>query len=247
MYNSFDTIDDEIKREGPPVSDYESEYYESNEQSDDRPALKFYYRVFKRELGNQGKRSTVLEYGCGVGHLTKRLCQDFDIHAVDISDYALARVKKIAPKAMTANSIKKIKDGSVDGIIALHVLEHIKDPSVTLEQFNKKLKKGGLLVYVVPNPGGYGYKLKRDKWFGYSDNTHVSMFGQDKWIRLTKKGFIIKKVRGDGMWDVPYLPVVPVILQKLIFFPPAAIQYWLGRLFLPTKLGECLIVVARKK
>lgn len=230
------------------AEEYDSTYYEGNDQSDDRPALAYYYRFFKNTLGKYNGRPQVLEYGCGVGHLTKRLVQDFDTYALDISDYALQQVNKNAPKAKTIKTLDGVTDSSLDGIIALHVMEHIEDPAVTFREFRDKLKPGGLLAYVVPNPDGFGHRLKKEKWFGFADETHVSLFGENKWIKLTSEsGFRIERVRGDGMWDVPYLPSVPIVLQKLIFLPPTVPQFIMGKAFLPTKLGECLIVVAYKK
>lgn len=230
------------------MTDYDSEYYDNNAQAGDRKALGYYYRLFKKELGSTDGRPKVLEYGCGTGHLTKRLAQDFDCYALDISDFALSQVKKLAPTAKTIKTLSKIKNGSLDAIIGLHVMEHIKVPGTVFKEFHQKLKPGGLLLYVVPNPDGFGHKLKKDKWFGFADKTHISLFGEKRWVEETQKsGFTITKIRGDGMWDVPYLPAVPNILQKLFFFPPAAVQVITATAFLPTRLGECLIVIARKQ
>ncbi len=193
------------------------------------------------------KKPLILEYGCGVGHLTKRLVRDYECYALDISDYALKQVNKNAPTAKTIKTLDKIADESLDGVIALHVMEHIVKPEEVFQEFHKKLKPGGLLVYVVPNSDGLGHTFKKDNWFGYADKTHVSLFAVREWLNRTEEvGFKVLKYKGDGMWDVPYVSGIPTILQKLFFFPPAAIQLALGRAFLPTKLGECLIVVAGK-
>ena len=229
------------------MTEYDSKYYESNDQSGDRKALDFYYRLFKHEMGDVSGRKKVLEYGSGVGHLTKRLARDFECYALDTSDYALSQVNKNAPEAKTIKTMTNINDMSLDAVFALHVMEHIEVPENTFKEFYKKLKPGGLMMYVVPNSDGFGHKLKKEEWFGFSDKTHISLFTEKIWKEFTvKSGFKIQKVRGDGMWDVPYMPLIPNVLQKLIFFPPAGLQYILGRVFLPTKLGECLLVVARK-
>lgn len=230
------------------MAEYDSEYYEGNDQSSDRPALDYYYRFFKNEMGRSKTRARVLEYGCGVGHLTKRLVSNYDCYALDISDYALSKVNERAPEAKTIKTLHTVEDESLDGIIALHVMEHIEDPLVTFREFHDKLKPGGVLVYVVPNPDGYGHKMKKDKWFAYSDKTHISLLSEAVWKQLTAdSGFKITKSRGDGMWDVPYLPMLPTTIQKAIFFPPTVPQFVVGRAFLPTRLGECLIVVAKKE
>jgi hypothetical protein len=53
---------------------------------------------------------------------------------------------------------------------------------------------------------------------------------------------------GDGMWDAPYVPHLPSVVQRAIFGVPAAVQLlWpMSRPFLPPVLGECLIITARR-
>lgn len=231
------------------MSEYDQQYYSDNNQSGDRPALGFYYRLFKRQLKPSATNDLkVLEYGSGVGHLTKRLVRNYDTTALDISQYALSQVNKNAPQARTIQDISKIKNNTLDGIIALHVMEHIKRPETVFKQFSNKLKPGGVLVFVVPNPDGIGRRLKGDKWFGFQDETHISLLGVNQWLDKTStSGFTITKFAGDGMWDVPYVSWIPSIIQKLILFPLPAIQVYTGLSFLPTKVSECLIVVARKQ
>ena len=87
------------------MANYDSTYYKENNQSEDRPALKFYYRLFNKEIKSNAQQKSVLEYGCGVGNLTKRLVANFDVTALDISDYALSQVNIKAPKAKTVKSM----------------------------------------------------------------------------------------------------------------------------------------------
>jgi hypothetical protein len=53
-------------------------------------------------------------------------------------------------------------------------------------------------------------------------------------------------VFADGFWDVPYIQVVPSILQKLVFGSLGGFQAILGLPFLPMRWGESIMVVARK-
>lgn len=59
-------------------------------------------------------------------------------------------------------------------------------------------------------------------------------------------GFKILKIGTDGLWDVPYLPFVPLWMQKSLFYPLPALQVITGHLFLPANFGGPLIVVAQK-
>ncbi len=55
-------------------------------------------------------------------------------------------------------------------------------------------------------------------------------------------------LRGDGMWDPPYVPLLPVGVQRVLFGAPAGMQLVLPlkRPFIPDAFGECLIVAAER-
>lgn len=100
-------------------------------------ADKFYWKYLK---GN------VLDFGCGVG-------QNIFLHkensiGVEISEFALNVCKK---KGINVKkNIEDIKEKSFEGILCVHVLEHIRNPHSTLENFYKILKENGRLVVVLP-------------------------------------------------------------------------------------------------
>lgn len=232
------------------MSKYDWEYYNNNDQAWDRLALKFYANVFKKIINknSNNKIKKVLEYWSWIGHLCKRLTNDIECYAYDISEYALTQVKINAPKAIIIENINEIGNNSLDGIISLHVLEHIPNPSEVIKVFYSMLKYNWVLFFVIPNPEWFGHILKWKKWFGFRDKTHVSLLLKKEWLAmLTSEWFEIKSVKGDWLWDVPYLNYVPDFIQKLIFFPPAFIQVLFNKIFLPTFFGECLIISAVKK
>jgi hypothetical protein len=114
----------------------------------------------------------------------------------------------------------------------------------------EKLVSGGTLFFVVPNPGGLGHQLKGRGWFAYRDATHVSLLTMAEWVMLVRKaGLEVVRVRGDGLWDAPYVPLLPTGLQRALFGAPAALQvFWpFGQPFLPAAFSECLIVTARRR
>lgn len=219
---------------------YDKKYYQSNNQNKDRPALKFYTKVFKKYL----KSGVVLDYGAGEGFLCKHLNKYFKTYAFDISKYSKIAIKNNSKKTIFVEDINKI---IFDGIISLHTLEHIKNPEDILKKFSNVIKKDGILMIVVPNPNGLGYMIKKDDWFGFRDDTHVSLFESNKWKKIIKdSGFEIIKTSSDGFWDVPYIKHIPIILQKLFFWPSAFLLIVLNKLLYPDWFGECLIVVAKK-
>src|SRR6185369_10574845 len=114
---------------------------------------------------------------------------------------------------------------SLDVVVALHIFEHVKQPRPVIEALAKRLVPGGLLLFVVPNPGGVGHRLKGRGWYAYRDPTHCSLLSRGEWLTVTRRvGLRVRWVRGDGMWDPPYLPLLPVGLQRVLFGAPAAVQ-----------------------
>lgn len=59
-----------------------------------------------------------------------------------------------------------IEDGSISLLVALSVIEHLKDPGNFLAEAKRVLKKGGILLMVVPN-------FKYNYSHFYDDPTHV--------------------------------------------------------------------------
>lgn len=229
--------------EGTPEH-YDADYYRGNEQDGDRVALWFYARVAGR-LAHRG--DTVLDFGCGVGHFTKRLAARFRTIAFDLSPYARQATAERSPSTRVVGDLGEIADGTVDLVCTLHVLEHIPDPAPTLAEFHRVLRRNGRLLYVVPNPQGWGHRIRGDEWFAYRDDSHCSLFDRDRWVELTERaGFVVDGVNADGLWDPPYVSRVPRLLQLATLGAPAAAQVAAGRVFLPRDWGECIVVTARR-
>lgn len=229
---------------GPASPDkYGEMYYQGNDQSGDRLALRWYGRIASR-LARPGARA--LEFGSGMGHLSKRLAEHYDSYAFDLSPYARQMTRRTSPSTTVIDDIAAIPAETYDLIVSLHVLEHVPEPSLTLGDFARWLRPGGRILYVVPNPQGQGHRIKKEKWFAYRDETHCSLLSRQQWIGITEDaGLRVEAVHADGLWDAPYLPKVPSAIQTAILGLPAAAQVLTGRMFLPADWGECIIIQAR--
>lgn len=222
------------------------EYYERHGTSEDRVALQWYARVL-RHLRPQGGR--LLDFGCGTGHLLKRLSPHFDTYGYDPSPYARGECRMVAPQALVLDDWRTVEPGSLQVVVALHCLEHVPDPLSVLDPLAERLARGGLFFAVVPNTTGLGRRLKGERWFGYRDATHCSLLSPRDWVTLMNRARLsVVSVRGDGMWDPPYVPGIPTFLQRAAFGAPAAFQVYspVARPFLPPFLGECLVIQARR-
>jgi SAM-dependent methyltransferase len=225
---------------------YDKSYYEEGQLDEDRIALWYYARIVRRLHPSGGR---LLDFGCGTGHLLRRLSATFDAMGYDASPYARNRARLNAPEATILEEWGSLSPDSLDVITALHTLEHLRRPQAVVAQLARLLKPGGTLLFVVPNTSSLGRRLKRERWFAYRDSGHHSLLSRGEWVNLLRQtGCAILWVRGDGWWDAPYLPFVPTAMQRVLFGAPAAMQLIvpIGRPFLPPQLGECLIVAARR-
>ena len=210
-------------------------------------------RRFYANLVRRYRRSgRLLEIGCDIGHTLARLEPQFETYGIDVSETALEGARQVAPNTqfrhLSAEEIGEFGPGALDVVIALHVLEHVPRPEEVLVRCAEVLSPGGLLLMATPNMASPFVKRKGQKWYGFTDETHISLHQPETWYRmLNEAGFRIVRAFGDGFWDVPYVPLVPAQLQLLFFGLPAIVQTVTVFPFIPVSLGEGLIVVAEKE
>jgi 2-polyprenyl-3-methyl-5-hydroxy-6-metoxy-1,4-benzoquinol methylase len=209
-------------------------------------ARRFYARLIMR-YRRSGK---LLEVGCGLGHVLANLEDDFETYGIDVSEYGIEQARKNTPKSQlrvaTAEQIGELP-GPFDVIAAFHVVEHLEDPLAVLQECARMTTPGGLLVYATPNPEAPFAQKKGMRWHGAKEPTHIAIKPPREWLDLTRQaGYRILRSFGDGLWDVPYVPVIPAKLQLAIFGAPAALQTVSTVPFIPVRFGESLICVAER-
>jgi hypothetical protein len=103
------------------------------------------------------------------------------------------------------------------------------------------------MFLATPNLGSPSRRLKGKRWYGFGDETHISMKHSREWLDLLRAaGFRVRKAFGDGLWDVPYVPLVPNLLQLAVVGLPAVVQTVMCRPLLPAAISESLLVIAEK-
>ena len=224
------------------MTSFDKEYYNYNNQEKDRIGLLFYANVIKRYF----KPKVVLDYGCGTGFFLKRLSRiNFIKHTYgfELSDYAKDKAKKNSPLSKFIDDLDEISNNSVDLIISLHVIEHIKDEDLIkiFYSFKKILKKKGTILFSTPAKNGLANKLKKDKWIGYKDKTHINLKSFRDWeLFFKKQKFKINKSANDGLWDFPY-KTDKNLLSKIKIYFLMVLQIFFGRLILNENEGETFI------
>lgn len=241
-----------------PLDEYGQKYFESYNYAD-RPLGRFsmywfarrYYAALARRYAPPGGRK-LLELGCGLGHLLGLLQDDFACVGIDIADYSIEQLKQNAPSAegfvMSADDLSRFGDKEFGVVVALHLVEHLPDPADTIRQVNRILQNGGLWLFATPNPG---YSLRRYKdpltdAIG-KDPTHINVQPPVQWRAWCEaSGFKVLRHFGDGLWDVPYFPVIPKAVQFAVFGVPALFQVLTRTTWTPLTMGVNQIVIARK-
>jgi SAM-dependent methyltransferase len=106
----------------------------------------------------------VLEVGCGIGNLTRRILAEpgvTAVHAIDCDPAYIERLQASIPDprlTASASSIEEFQpgaleaaaEGSYDAVVSSNVLEHIADDAAALRRFARLLRPGGTALILVP-------------------------------------------------------------------------------------------------
>jgi SAM-dependent methyltransferase len=213
-------------------------------------ARRYYAALIREHAPDDGGR--LLELGCGLGHLLGLLQHDFQCVGVDLIDYSVEQTRRNAPLAdayqMDVDAIDQFDAGSFSAVVALHLVEHLPDPPATIRRVNRLLKPGGLWFFATPHPE-YAFRRFKDRDTDAigKDETHINVQEPSVWRKWCEdNGFVVLKQFGDGLWDVPYLPVISKPVQFGLFGFPAFLQVISRTTYIPLALGVNQINIALK-
>jgi 2-polyprenyl-3-methyl-5-hydroxy-6-metoxy-1,4-benzoquinol methylase len=208
-----------------------------------------FYAILARRYGKKGAR--LLEIGSGLGHLIGQLEGSFETAAADINHWALVQSKAVAsrtPLQVASAEELPFADGTFGVVIIKHVVEHLPHPEKAVAELGRIMARDGVLILATPNLDSLLKPWKGRKWIGYQDPTHIALKPPAEWLALIRgAGFQVRRVFADGFWDVPYISVVPKMMQKLTFGAPGGFQAITGLVFLPMRWGESIMVIAKKQ
>ncbi len=150
-------------------------------------------------------KAEILEIGCGTGHWTRFFSdKGFRIHGLDISEKMLekARNKEIPNARFTLGRAEDLPfdDHSFANIVCITTLEFVDDLDKALDEIDRVLKPGGLLMIGALNENSFLGKHKdefevfRDARFftGPFLHTYLSRFGKPE-----IKGCVVQDERGN--------------------------------------------------
>ncbi len=208
-----------------------------------------FYAQLARRYGRRGRR--LLEVGAGLGHLVGQLEDGFRTYGIDLNSWAVREARKVAPDtALQTASAQELpfEDSVFNVVIIKHIVEHLPRPEHAIAEIARVTEPGGILILATPNLGSLLKPWKGEGWIGYQDPTHISLKQPAEWLALIQNaGFELRRVFADGFWDVPYVPVLPKQVQKLLFGSLGGLQAITGLIYLPMRWGESIMVIARKR
>jgi ubiquinone/menaquinone biosynthesis C-methylase UbiE len=114
--------------------------------------------------GLKGKMGNILEVGSGLGTISEKIIRDMGPSAhITLTDVSATYVQSLKIKYSSFKNVSvsrmdlnireeysRIGYETYDSIVAINVLEHIKDDLLALHEIYKMLTKGGTLIILVP-------------------------------------------------------------------------------------------------
>jgi SAM-dependent methyltransferase len=155
--------------------------------------------------------SRTLEIGAGIGgHLSFEDLTQQDYYALEYRPDFCERLEELLPPGRvlrgTIEERQPFPDGSFDRVIAIHVLEHVRDLPRAIEEVQRLLCPNGIFDVVLPTEGGLAYEIARKisaeamfrRRFGadYTPiirNEHVNTFDEVK--TLLERSFSVETSR----------------------------------------------------
>ena len=223
---------------------YGEDYYSNNGQGGDRPALKLFTRLARRFL----PPGRILDFGCGPGFFLLHLQRHFQAAGVEQSDWASAAARRRTGLPIHA-SLSQLADSSLDGLVSVHVVEHIEDSVLigVLAHWRRVMRPGARALVVTPDAEGFAHRRKGASWIAFTDPTHINLKTHLQWEALfADAGFKVVHRFADGLWDFPYLFQWLGKLEVFLLGWPTLLQFVLARPLLPAGSGESIILVLER-
>lgn len=168
------------------------------------------------------KNDVILDLGSGNGQNSIKAAKkakkviglEFNEELINLAKIS-ARQSKIKNVKFTKSDLEytlQIKSNSIDKVIFLDVLEHLKKRNQILREIKRVLKPGGKAFIGVPNKNTSWKKTQRSVGIcSFSDPDHKIEFSEREIKNLIRKnGFIIENF-DYGKFDIPFRGLLDII------------------------------------
>jgi SAM-dependent methyltransferase len=183
---------------------YSREYFEGetsrkgySSYSEDEAILRANFRDYLRRLrancrecGVSPAKSRLLDYGCAYGYFLDEARGSFaSVRGIELNE-EVAQVGR-EKFGLTIESQPELahggSEGELDVITMWDVIEHLPDPSESVAQAAKALRKGGLLAVTTGDIGTLHARLLGHRWRLINPPQHISYFSTKTLRRLLER------------------------------------------------------------
>lgn len=127
---------------------------------------------------------SILDFGCGTGEFLQTMQKhNWDVAGVEPSAIAKAKAEKL----LNINIHERISDlehRKFSAITLWHVLEHVPDLRLTLQQLHQSLTENGIIFIAVPNYQSADSGWYQHNWAGFDVPRHLWHFSQSSMRQL---------------------------------------------------------------
>lgn len=180
---------------------YNAGYFDGSEQFDYLAEKELYLHRFEERIRQvnslKPEKGRLLDIGCAVGYFLEIARKEgWETFGVEISPFASRYARNSGLNIFTGTTEEaKYNDGYFDVVTLWHVLEHTEDPSASLEEVHRILKKSGLVAVELPNAGSRKFKKQGESWEHLKPTEHLYYFTPDVLRKIVEKtGFEIVKM-----------------------------------------------------
>lgn len=128
------------------------------------------HKLVEKAFDDQVHFGSVLEVGAGTGEHLPFVRHSFDEYTLTDHDpktlevakrkFAATLSGKVTFEVQTGSELA-YPDNSFDRLVATHVLEHIYQPHLVLQEWCRVLRHGGTLSILIPTDPGLAWRLGR--------------------------------------------------------------------------------------